>query len=217
MQYAGWIILGVAIILALCWAYSVRHMVRRGTPPTRMTVNITMLWWLGVFGVLLIPLSPLHLLWWYPVSIAVAGLSLVGFPFSILDIPGRFFANLWCAGLNRSEIERNECLQEEGQRLYRVSLKAGMSPEEAKREAVESLKAYLDNQPQTVNLPKPPPDETKQPLWPGAITIIICFLVAAAVPQEAWWGKIIFWAASFWVMVTIWYMAKILKPRLRRQ
>lgn len=216
MRYVDWIVLGVATILALCWAYGVRHMVRRGTPPTRMTVNVTMLWWLGVFGVMLLPLSPLHLLWWYPVSFVVGGLSLMS-PFSFLNIPGQFFANLWCAGLNRGEFERNERLQGEGQQLYRANIKAGMSPEEAKREAVESLRARLDNQPQTVNLPKLPSDETKQPLWPGAITIVICFLVAVAVPQEAWWGKVVFWAASFWVTVTIWYMAAILKSRLKRQ
>lgn len=144
MKYVGWIVLGAAAIWALGAAYSVRHMVRRGTPPTRMTANMIMLWWLGVFGVLLLPLSPFHLLWWYPVSFVIGMLSLV-FPFSLLNIPGQFIANLWCAGLDRSEIERNERLQEEGNRLYQANLGAGMSPEEAKRKAVESLKVRLDN------------------------------------------------------------------------
>lgn len=144
MQYVGWIVLGAAGIWALCAAYSVRYMVRRGTPPTRMTVNMIMLWWLGVLGVLLLSISPFHLLWWYPVSFAIGTLSLV-FPFSLLTIPGQLFANLWCASLDRGEIERNERLQEEYKGLYLANLQAGMSSEEAKRNAAESLKERLDN------------------------------------------------------------------------
>lgn len=144
MQYVSWIILGAAGIWAFCAAYSVRYMVRRGTPPTRMTVNMIMLWWLGVLGVLLLSISPFHLLWWYPVSFAIGGLSLT-FPFSLLSIPGQLFANFWCAGLDRDEIERNQRLQEKCKELYLANLKAGMSSEEAKRSAAESLKERLDN------------------------------------------------------------------------
>lgn len=109
-----------------------------------MTVNMIMLWWLGVLGVLLLSISPFHLLWWYPVSFAIGTLSLV-FPFSLLTIPGQLFANLWCASLDRCEIERNERFQEEYKGLYLANLQAGMSSEEAKRNAAESLKERLDN------------------------------------------------------------------------
>ena len=54
---------------------------------------IVLLGVISVIGVLLLPLSPFHLLWWYPVSFAIGMLSLT-FPLSLLNIPGQLFANL---------------------------------------------------------------------------------------------------------------------------
>jgi hypothetical protein len=65
-------------------------------------------------------------------------------------------------------------------------------------------------------LPELPPEEARQPIWPGCVTIVGCLGVALLIPSGRWWGKVIFWAATLWGTAAIWYTGAILKSRRSR-
>lgn len=138
----GLLILGG--LLALVWAYGVRHYVNRGTPPTQMTVNTAMLFAVTVVAVWLLRISPFHLLWAFPVGVVLGTMSLV-FPVSLLGIPGRLYGQVCCWGLNWTEVEKRRRRIERFGELRR----SGMTPEAA----LQTVKEEAMNGPSTVGLP----------------------------------------------------------------
>jgi hypothetical protein len=62
----------VAYVVILTW-----HQLRHGEPVSPPMFASTMMFALGMAGLLLLGASPLHLLWWFPVS-AVLGVLLMG-------------------------------------------------------------------------------------------------------------------------------------------
>lgn len=52
-------------------------------------------------------------------------------------------------------------------------------------------------------------NKTREQKWPGFVLLIICALVGIFIPRYAWWGKLIGWIASFWFVVTVWYLWKL--------
>jgi len=135
MRYLAWVLWGAAAIWALGSAHSIRTMVRTGKPPTRQTVNMVMLWLIGLLCIVALGLSPFHVFWWFPVAFIAGALSLA-FPFSLLSIPGQLFGTLCLAGLNQMEVQRNAERQRQFEDLCQRNVEAGMSPEEAKKAAV---------------------------------------------------------------------------------
>ena len=90
----------VAATMAAVWSFGVRNMVRSDSGVTQMTVNTAMLF---VVVVVLVPatsVSPLYLLWMFPLAWLLGTLSLA-FPFSLLSIPGIVFRGICCLGLGR--------------------------------------------------------------------------------------------------------------------
>jgi len=131
-EILDWIVLAVAAFFLISFGAGIRSGVRQGRPPTKQTVNITMLWALSIAGVFALRESPLHLLWLFPISFAAGFLSLE-FPFSLLSIPGSLFGRLCCIGLDEAEIARNAARQQRFQAL----LREGVPAEDARRRVLE--------------------------------------------------------------------------------
>jgi len=134
VKYVGIVIWIIGAVMALSWSYGVRTYVRSGDGPTRMTVNITMLFTLSVLAVPLFGFSPFHLLWIFPASWVFGMLSLT-FPFSLLSIPGELYASICCTGLDQDEVDRNR------RRVarFRELLLEGMEADEAKKKLEEEI------------------------------------------------------------------------------
>ena len=56
-------------------------------------------------------------------------------------------------------------------------------------------------------------EEANQPRWPGYVMLAISLLIALLVPMNAWWGKLIFWAAVLWLCITAMYLWNLRKAR----
>ena len=107
MLTLGYIVYGVGILLAIVWMLGLRTYTRDGRGIQMTTVNITMLFIISLVLISVLHISPLNLLWMYPVSIALGMLSLV-FPFSLLSLPGHVIYFIACIGLSKNEIDRNK-------------------------------------------------------------------------------------------------------------
>ena len=138
-QALSWIVIGVAALLVLTWIYGIRTHTLRGSPPTKMTVNTTMLWTACLVIVLTTKISPLHLLWLFPLSLIIGTFSLA-FPFSLLSIPGWLFGRLCTIGIDPKEVERNTALQ----RRFSELVRSGMSPDEARAKVLAEQEPVPD-------------------------------------------------------------------------
>ena len=134
MKYLGMLIWIIGAIVSLSWSYGVRTYFRHGDPPTKMTINMTMLFTIWVLAVPLFGFSPFHLLWLFPLSYILGMLSLA-FPFSLLSIPGYMYATLCCLGLDQGEVARNT---ERVNRLRELMID-GLDLEQAKRRLQEEI------------------------------------------------------------------------------
>ena len=56
-------------------------------------------------------------------------------------------------------------------------------------------------------------EEASQPRWPGYVMLAISLLIALLVPMDAWWGKLIYWAAILWLCITVYYLWALSKAR----
>lgn len=133
MKIVGYVIFGFGLLFALSFLAGIRNNTRRGLGVQRGTVNTTMLFVVSLALVPILKLSPLHLLWMFPVSFILGTLSLA-FPFSLLSIPGSLIFGIACLGLNRFEVDQNRARYE---KLLELMRSDNISVEQAK----EKLKA----------------------------------------------------------------------------
>jgi hypothetical protein len=128
MHAIGIVLWIIATAVGIGWGAEVRRHVRTGQGIQQGTVNTAMLFLLSVILVAVLRLSPFHLLWMFPVALLLGLLSLA-FPFSLLSIPGRFYGNLWCIGLDQAEVQRNT---RRVRRYEELLVLERLQPEEAK-------------------------------------------------------------------------------------
>lgn len=107
MIYISWFIWIAGLVLAMSWAFGIRHHVRSGLGLTQQTVNQTMLFFVSLVVVVALQITPLHLLWLFPVSFVLGTFS-VFFPFSLLSILGKPFGYLCCVGIDKAEASREK-------------------------------------------------------------------------------------------------------------
>jgi len=105
MIYITWFIWIIGLALAVTWAYGIRQHVSSGRGLTQQTVNQTMLFFASLIGVVALQITPLHLLWLFPLSFVLGMLSLA-FPFSMISILGIPFGHLCCVGIDQAESAR---------------------------------------------------------------------------------------------------------------
>lgn len=132
MSAFEFVILVVAILFSLNWVIYIRKNVRTGIGITQQTVNTTMLFVVSIFVVLIWKLSTLNLFWMFPVGWFLGSGSLL-FPLSLFNIPGKWFGNLFCFGLDPEEIKQNTKRLE----LVRIYVNQGMSIQEALKKTNE--------------------------------------------------------------------------------
>lgn len=115
MEIVGYAIYGIGVVLAGSFLFGIRSYTANGTGVSKQTVNTTMLFIVSLVVVPAMSLSPLHLLWMFPVSFMLGMLSLI-FPFSLLSIPGRVIFYIACFGLDLEEAKaRSQLLKKEHQ------------------------------------------------------------------------------------------------------
>jgi len=105
LKILEWTVLVVAIAHSISWAWSIRRAYLNGGTPTPQVTMMGMCWAGFILSVLLGRLSPLHLLWMYPLG---AVLALFG-PFVPLFRYVLFFLTgiyLWLClfGLRRNQV-----------------------------------------------------------------------------------------------------------------
>jgi uncharacterized protein YoaH (UPF0181 family) len=122
----GWIVWGIACVIALGWCYGIRRYVRAGLGITQQTVNTTALMILAVIGIPALSLSRFHLLWVFPAAWIVGTLSLV-FPFSLVSILGIPLRTVCCWGIDEASIQR----QRDREARLRELVAGGVSHAEA--------------------------------------------------------------------------------------
>jgi len=105
MVYIEWLIWIVGLVLAVSWALGIRQRVSSGMGLTQQTVNQTMLFFVSLGVVLYLQITPLHLLWLFPVG-WVLGMFSIAFPFSLLSILGKPFGHICCVGIDKAEAAR---------------------------------------------------------------------------------------------------------------
>jgi hypothetical protein len=137
METIGYIIYGIAVVLAVIWLWGVRSYTRQGRGVAMQTVNITLLFIVSLVVVSVSGLSPFHLLWMYPASVVVGLLSLA-FPFSLLSVPGHLVFWFACIGLNNDEVQRNKQRLERA--VYLVKHE-GLTVKEAKQRIEQEERA----------------------------------------------------------------------------
>jgi hypothetical protein len=94
--------------MAITWFIGIRKFTKSGEGIDRGCVNTTMLFIVSLIMVPLIDLSPLHLLWMFPVSIGMGSLSILCFPFNLLSLAGQVVGNIACFGLDPTIVQRNK-------------------------------------------------------------------------------------------------------------
>ena len=106
MQFIGYVVYGIGVLLTLSWIVGIRQHTVHGTPPMKPSINQTMLFVVCLVLVPAMSLSPLHLLWMFPAS-WILGLFSLAMPFALLSIPGQVFYRLTCLGMDTELAERN--------------------------------------------------------------------------------------------------------------
>lgn len=132
MQYVGYFIYGVGILITFGWIIGIRNYTKRGTPPTYQTINQTMLFLISLILIPSLSLSPMNLLWLFPSSWLLGALSLV-MPLALLSIPGRLFANLVCIGIDWENADLNRIRIE---KVRELMTNEGISAEEARTKLI---------------------------------------------------------------------------------
>lgn len=126
MIYISWFIWIVGLVLAVSWAFGIRQRVSSGMGLTQQTVNQTMLFFASLIGVVALQITPLHLLWLFPVG-WVLGMLSIAFPFSLLSILGKPFGHLCCVGIDKAEASRRYEEKLELEAEVQEMLKQGMT------------------------------------------------------------------------------------------
>lgn len=101
MEFLGYVIYAIGLLLAISWLFGIRMHIAEGKGVAMQTVNTTLLFFTSLALIPALNLSPLHLLWMYPVSLVIGMLSLA-FPFSLLSVFGNVLARIACIGLRRT-------------------------------------------------------------------------------------------------------------------
>lgn len=133
MEIVGYIVYGIGLLLAITWLIGIRTYTKSGKGVTMSTVNTTMLFIVSLIVIPVLKISPLHLLWMYPVGI-VLGMFSLSFPFSLLSIPGNVVALIACIGLDQNEVQKNK---ERIRRGVELVHREGLTVEEAKKRLEE--------------------------------------------------------------------------------
>jgi len=132
------IILILATIISLVWFYGMRDSISKGKGVTNANANITFLCFLSIILIVILSISPYHLLWVFPL-IFIVGMTLMVvpiFPFSLFNYGGKIMIRLAFLGLNIDEIKTNERrLKLLSEIIYKENL-----DEEGTKKAVERLK-----------------------------------------------------------------------------
>lgn len=127
MTYVGYAVYGAAAIFAFAWIAGVRHYTWRGTPPTIIGINQTMLYVVSLALVPILSISPFHLLWMLPTSWLIGLLSLA-FPFSLISIFGIMFYRVVCIGLDHELAHENKLRMDA---LRSLMVREKLTPEQA--------------------------------------------------------------------------------------
>ena len=132
------IILILATIISFVWFYGMRDSISKGKGVTNANANITFLCFLSIILIVILSISPYHLLWIFPL-IFIVGMTLMVvpiFPFSLFNYGGKIMIRLAFLGLNIDEIKTNERrLKLLSEIIYKENL-----DEEGTKKAVERLK-----------------------------------------------------------------------------
>ena len=132
------IILILAIIISFIWFYGMRDSISKGKGVTNANANITFLLFLSISLIVILSISPYHLLWVFPL-IFIVGMTLMVipiFPFSLFNFGGKIMIRLAFVGLNLEEIKTNE---RRIKLLSEIIIKENLD-EEGTKKAVERLK-----------------------------------------------------------------------------
>lgn len=82
MELFNSVVLGVAIVWVVWILFEMRQRLRTGAIVAPPMVASTLLFALGIIFVLVLGLSSLHLLWWFPVTFLL-GIGVLTFPASV--------------------------------------------------------------------------------------------------------------------------------------
>ena len=97
------ILIIIASIFTLSWVYGIRHYMQMANRASQLNINATFLYILSILLVLILKLSPFHLLWMMPTSVLVGRFYQV-LPFSLITKLSIPFEKLIYIGLDWNEI-----------------------------------------------------------------------------------------------------------------
>lgn len=109
MEIINTIIVFLSILLTMLWSASIRKKAKLGERAHQGNINSTFLFFISLLVVLIFGLSPLHLLWLFPVS-ALVGQFYEIFPLFLICFPALYFEKLLYIGINvreRYEMKRD--------------------------------------------------------------------------------------------------------------
>jgi len=128
MEIIGYVVYSIGVLLSVAWLIGIRIYTNSGQGVTMSAANTTMLFIASLVLIPILHINPLHLLWMFPLAFVIGILSFA-LPFSLLSIPGRIIVWIACLGLNHAELAVK---QERFQKLQELTIKEGMTAEEAK-------------------------------------------------------------------------------------
>lgn len=99
MTITSYIILGLSILITLSWCFNVRHKVKYEQAREKGMELQGFLMTVSIVLVLVLPLSPFHLLWMLPASF-ILGLLSVATPLRILWIFSSIYFSFWYIGIS---------------------------------------------------------------------------------------------------------------------
>lgn len=101
MTIIGYIILGLSILITLGWCFNVRHKAKYEQAREKGMELQGFLMTVSIVLVLVLPLSPFHLLWMLPASF-ILGLLSVATPLRILWIFSSIYFSFWYIGIGNA-------------------------------------------------------------------------------------------------------------------
>jgi tetratricopeptide (TPR) repeat protein len=99
MKTIGYIILGISILFTLAWSFNIRQKAKNEQSTEKGMELQGFLMTISIILILVIPLSPFHLLWMLPTSFIVGLLSITT-PLNILWIFSSFYFSFWYIGIS---------------------------------------------------------------------------------------------------------------------
>ena len=99
IDIADWAILGSAVLFILSGIVWIRRRVAAGAAVTHVVLSSNAMYVIATVTVVVFDLSPLHLLWLFPVAFVVGLMSLLP-PFSWAIVPlGKIYGTVCCVGV----------------------------------------------------------------------------------------------------------------------